>query len=343
MTAPSSTSPTRLLDEHSGVVHLPDVAERHPAAVLVHRLLGPTDAPVVAVLGGVSAHRTAWDHDGSGRTAWWPEQVGPGRPIDPARHRILTLDWIGGPDGSEWVGCAGRGRPPAAPRVQARALLTTLDRLGIERLHAVVGASFGGMVALTVAALAPERVDRIAVLSAAHESAPATTALRSVQRRIVRLGVERGVPQEALALARALAMIGYRSPQELAVRFPGPAAHDRGAVRHRVDDWLEHVGPKILDRFDPASYLSLSEGLDVHRVRPEDVRVPVFAWGAWSDGVVPMSQMEAMVGRLSGPSVLVQDPSIHGHDAFLKAHEAVGRFLRRAVDGPLPRWKEVVA
>ena len=38
-----------------------------------------------------------------------------------------------------------------------------MDHLGIQRLHAVVGSSLGGMMSLAAAALFPERVGRYAI------------------------------------------------------------------------------------------------------------------------------------------------------------------------------------
>ena len=81
-----------------------------------------------------------------------------------------------------------------------------LDELGIEKVFAVVGASMGGMQALEFAAQFPDRVQRVVSLCAtgskscylerncqlrkfvfAGQTSPATVALRSVQRRAVKL------------------------------------------------------------------------------------------------------------------------------------------------------------
>ncbi len=336
-----SFRPERLFDVDSGQVHLAPEGDV-PGAAVAYRLTGRAGGPLIVVLGGISAHRTVWDHDGSGREGWWPAQVGPGLALDTERHAVLALDWVGGPDASCWVGAAPTsGPPPATPALQARALVAVLDRLGVDRVRAIVGASYGGMVALAFAQRWPARVERLAVLSAAHEADPTTTALRSIQRRIVRLGARTGRAAEALATARALAVIGYRSPEEFLVRFQGGAEVTGRGVRHGVDDYLDHVGRRVVERFDACSYLALSEGLDLHRVAPETITTPVFAWGTHSDRVVPMRQMDALVSRLAGPARLVRAVSIYGHDAFLKETRSVRAFLTAALDDELPGWKEV--
>ena len=59
---------------------------------VIARLTGPADAPVCAVLGGISAsRRVAADTDAPG---WWPSQVGPGRAIDTALRRVLSFEWL---------------------------------------------------------------------------------------------------------------------------------------------------------------------------------------------------------------------------------------------------------
>ncbi len=51
-------------------------------------------------------------------------------------------------------------------------MLALLDQLGIERAH-LGGLSLGGMVAMWVAAHAPERVDRVALLCTSARLGPA--------------------------------------------------------------------------------------------------------------------------------------------------------------------------
>ena len=103
-----------------------------------------------------------------------------------------------------------------------------VEHLGLESLHAIVGASYGGMVALCFAERHAALVGRIVVLSAADKSQVLSTAWRSVQRQIVREAIARGDGPAGLKLARALAMATYRSAVEFELRF-GARAGARGA------------------------------------------------------------------------------------------------------------------
>ena len=120
------------------------VAEAPPP----YDVVGPHGAPVVVVLGGISAA-----HAPTRRPGWWEGVVGPARAIDTTRFRVLGVDWLDG-------GRARRRAPARAsspPTTQADALVAALDAVGIARVHAVVGASYGGMVALAFAERYPER------------------------------------------------------------------------------------------------------------------------------------------------------------------------------------------
>src|SRR3954471_8295502 len=74
----------------------------------------------------------------------------------------------------------GHGRTPLEPGVVSNAadLLGLLDALGIARA-AVVGASFGGRVALELALRAPERVAALALLGAALDEFDASPELEA--------------------------------------------------------------------------------------------------------------------------------------------------------------------
>ena len=116
--------------------------------------------------------------------------------------------------------------------------LRVLDHLGIEKLAAIVGASYGGMVALAFGERYPQRVERLIVISAADQPHPMATAWRSVQRNIARLGSRQRLPTQALELARALAMSTYRSPEEFAARFRAAPRMDDGRPVFPVEEYL---------------------------------------------------------------------------------------------------------
>ena len=201
-------------------------ATRSSDARVCFRLVGNEQGPVVVVLGGISAHRIVTGAPGEG---WWPEMVGPGLGVDTRHYRVLGIDYIGGRGDSATPEVGGRF-PPISSYDQAKALSQIVRHLGLRSLHAIVGASYGGMVALCFAERYPALVGHIVVLSAADRSQVLSTAWRSVQRQIVREAIARGDGAAGLKLARALAMATYRSPIEFAIRFGGAPQRMRGPL-----------------------------------------------------------------------------------------------------------------
>ena len=280
-------------------------------------LHGPVGAPLLAVLGGISAdRRVTGDADAPG---WWDSLCGAGRAIDPARQRILGIDWLGARD---------LGAPAVDTADQADALAALLDTLALPRLHALVGSSYGAMVGLVFAARHPQRLRRLVAIAGAHRAHPQAAALRAVQRSVVRFGIARGEPEQAVALARQLAMIGYRSPRELAKRFGAPATLQDGRVRVAAEDWLQAAGERFAQHFDAERFLGLSESIDLHAVAPAAVRVPTTLIGFSSDQLVPLADLCALQHGLGAPCELHVLDSDYGHDAFLKEAVALGALLR---------------
>lgn len=291
-----------------------------PRAQLAWRLAGSPDAPVICALGGISAHRRVFDLE-QPREGWWWEVAGPGRALDSTRVRILGIDYLGG--SAESTGPSGAEPFPSLSSYdQAEALHQLLDHLGIERLHAIAGASYGGMVALAFAERYPERVQRLLVISAADRPHPMATAWRSVQRRIVRFALALDHSAEGLQLARALAMATYRTPEEFAARFGHLPRRIDGEWVFPIEEYLFARGRDYAGRYRPESFLCLSESIDLHVVDASRVNTPTTVVAVREDQLVPIGDMRALSARLPR-SRLHELSSPHGHDAFLKEADAL--------------------
>ncbi len=287
-------------------------------------LCGPEGAPVVVVLGGISSNRFV-ARCADGRRGWWASLVGEAKGVDVSRFRILGLDFAADP--------SGRVAPSSAD--QARVVCAALDAAGIAKAHAIVGASYGGMVALALAQDFAERVGRIVPISAGACPHPFATALRELQRRVVELGLRNGDGDEALGIARGMAMLSYRTADEFAERFePGiPGADCLGTSA--PGEYLRARGRHFRSVMTPERFLSLSASIDRHSVRPEDVLVPALVIGAATDQLVPPAQLEALHQRLGGPSDLHLLPCLYGHDMFLKEPEPIGALVKPFLEAGL--------
>lgn len=282
-----------------------------------YELIGRRGAPVVAVLGGISASRHVASSASDPSPGWWEDVVGPGRAIDTEQFRVFCIDYV----------TDGAGAAPVTTSDQADALATALDLAGIRGLHAVVGASYGGMVALAFGVRHPARTKRLIVISAAHVSDPMATALRHLQRRVVELGSTVGRERDALTIARGIAMTSYLTARHFEERVVGCDRNDARVVEDRIGNYLRTSGEQFAERWTSEKYNALSLSLDLHSIQPEDVTLPTTVIAVSSDRLVPISQSRELARRLAGPSQLIELDSWLGHDAFLGDFARIAPFV----------------
>lgn len=285
------------------------------------RLVGPANAPVILALGGISANRHVCDHVhgvSNVTDGWWRELAGADKLLDTRRYRLLSFDFFpGDPESSNNASEVLK----VTPADQARIANVICNYFGITRLHAFIGSSYGGMVALSFGALFPERVNRLIVACAAHRPHPMGTAWRSIQRKIVQFGLDTQQPDRALSLARELGMTTYRTAEEFGERFP-VVAEGNG-----VEEYLENRGQAFIGRMTPQRYLSLSHSIDLHRVDPSRIQVPLTLIAFRQDQLVPVEEVRSLHADSPKQGGLYEFDSIYGHDAFLKETDFLKRVL----------------
>lgn len=325
------TAPGRI--EEEGFLDMPGEMSLHHGGRLAGvrvawRIVGPADAPVVCALGGISANRRVCTTEDP-RESWWAQVAGEDRPLDANRFRVLSFDYLGG-SGETTGPEEGAVFPSISSYDQAEVLIGLLSHLGIASLRAIVGGSYGGMVALAFGERYPERVSQLLVIGASDRAHPMSTAWRSVQRHVVKFAVECGKAKEGLQLARALAMSTYRSSEEFAARFSGAPTQGEQGFTFPVESYLFARGADYATRYRPESFLCLSESIDLHRVDASRVFVPTAAVAIREDQLVPLADVRTMVARLPAGR-LHEISSVYGHDAFLKESEQLRPIFNAAL------------
>ena len=283
--------------------------QRLAATEVVGRLHGADQGPLVVVAGGISSGRFA--------ARWWSWAVKAGGPIDLNRVRVLAFDLAPG---------VGEPAITVTTTDQARLLAVLLDGIGEPRIDVFIGASYGGCIGLAFAAAFPERIGELAVISAAHRTHPSATAARGVQRRLLAFARDCGREAEGVALARELAMTGYRTPEEFGLRFGSTPPAEAGGA-YPVCDYLIARGAAYEGVTDAARWIALSDSLDRHSVAPEAIRCPLTVIGFTSDRLVPIEDSRDLAARAPNLRRFIEAPSIFGHDAFLKERERVSHAL----------------
>ncbi|HVW68346.1 MAG TPA: homoserine O-succinyltransferase [Steroidobacteraceae bacterium] len=331
--APVVTAPDWVVRE--GLLEVPgEVSLYHGGKLqgltIAWRLVGPASAPVVCALGGISANRRVFVTENP-KQGWWSEIVGPGRALDANRFRVLSFDYLGA--SAETTGPAsGTLFPNVSTYDQAELLVRLLNNLGVKSLRAIVGGSYGGMVALAFGERYPERVSQLIVIGAADSTHPMATAWRSVQRQVLRFALECGRPKDGLRLARALAMSTYRSAEEFEARFNGVPAREGERFVFPVEQYLFARGDEFAARHKPEAVLCLSESIDLHRVEAERIFVPTTVVAIREDQLVPLTDLRGLAARLP-VARLHEISSIYGHDAFLKESDQLRGIFNAVLGG----------
>ena len=357
--SPPVTEPHRQHWEHPGTFPLESGRTlEHP--VTAYETWGEhRGGNAILLTTGLSPSAHAARHDAGDEPGWWEDMVGPGKALDTDRWFVVCANVLGGCHGSTGPSSPdpATGEPYALsfPVVTLRDMMrlqhALLAALGVERLHAVIGSSLGGMLALEYACQFPGAVDRLAAISASGMTHPFAIALRRVQRRAVMLdpawrggdyyGRER--PERGLSLARELGTITYRSDREWTARF-GRAWQDGElfdlAGRFQIESYLEHQGEKYAKAYDANSYLYLSRAMDLHDLGRDRgglvdavarIRARALLVGVTTDVLIPLAE----IAELADAFTTAGRPAEHlvldletGHDSFLLHPETFGPPLR---------------
>ena len=289
---------------------------------LAWELRGAAGAPVVFVAGGISAHRHVAASATFAEPGWADHLLGEARALDPARVQVLAFDF---------VGADGALDAPIDTADQADAVAALLDALGIARLHAFVGYSYGALVGLQFAARHADRLQRLVAVSGAHRAHPYAAAWRALQRKALALGELQCAGGEGLSLARQFAMLSYRTPEEFSERFDAAPVVVNGQVRVAAEDYLDAAGARYVARTSVTAWRRLSESIDLHRVDPATVRVPTTVVAVEGDRLVPLSDAVTLLEGLGPRGQLRVLRSAYGHDAFLKETDRIDAILATAL------------
>ncbi|MET0386556.1 MAG: alpha/beta fold hydrolase [Polyangiales bacterium] len=201
---------------------------------------------ILVTHGFTSSHHAAGRNPANDhQPGFWHELIGPGKAIDTRRFFVVSSNMLGSAFGSTNAASVdpATGRPygPDFPAITLRDIVAAqkrlLDALGVRRLAAVAGPSYGGYQAFQWSVAYPDFVAAIAAVNTAPWASLQTAQkVAEVTATLARdpdwhdgryhgRGVDAG-PRRALTAIRIETLKRYGVEASLAAHYPDPAARD---------------------------------------------------------------------------------------------------------------------
>ena len=297
------------------------------------------------------------------RNGWWDFMIGKDKPIDTNKFFVICSNIIGGCMGS-WGPKEinpDSGKPYAMQfpivtiydMVEAQNLL--IQHFGIEKLHAVIGGSTGGMQALCWSILYPSKVKNVVPIASSYRHSPQNIAFHEVGRQAIMADPnwqsgdylsKKIYPTKGLAVARMTAHITYMSENALHSKF-GRNLQDKAMLSFsfdkdfKIESYLHHKGFSFVDRFDANSYLYITKAVDYFDLESDFDNKLTLAFTKFSqnnadgkfylisfsdDWLFPPSEMKKITKALIACDIDVSSIIIDseaGHDSFLINNESL--------------------
>ncbi len=323
--------------------------------------LSPKRDNAVLILHALSGDAHAAGVDENGRLGWWDAMIGPGKGIDTNKYFVICSNCLGGCKGTTGP-CSdnpdtgkpyGKSFPLVTMADMVNVQVMLMDRLGIDKLHNVIGGSMGGMQALQWAVTHPDKVKSAIVIAATARLSPQGIAFNWVGRNAIYSDPACAYPENGasnekdkmgrgLAVARMIGHITYLSEETMEVKFGRKLTlKDVDGYRYslgengkeggefEVESYLEHQGSAFMRRFDEDSYIIITKAIDYFDLEAtygdlltafQNVTAKMLVISFSSDWLYPTSMSLPIVRALQSLRKHVSFAELdlpYGHDSFL--------------------------
>lgn len=282
-------------------------------------------APVVIVNHALTGNSTV-----TGEKGWWNELIGSGKVIDLETYTVLAFNIPGnGYDGI--LGNLISNYQDFTVRDIARMFWQGLHELQIQEVYAVIGGSLGGAIAWEMAVLQPKSIQYLIPIATDWKATDWILANVQVQEQILTNSLQ------PLSDARQHAMLLYRTPQSINVRFN---RQQQAQGNFAVESWLTYHGEKLRDRFRLSAYKLMNHLLKTHDITRfrgtleevvANIDATIHIVSVDTDLFFTAQENRKAVMELAAVHTDIyyhEIQSIHGHDAFLIEFEQLIAFLK---------------
>ena len=282
-------------------------------------------APVVLV-----NHALTGNSQVVGEKGWWNDLIGDNKTIDTTFYTVLAFN-IPGNGYDDNFDTLFLNYKDFSVKDFSVLFWEGLKVLEIESLFAVIGGSLGGGIAWEMAALEPAKIDNLIPIATDWKATDWVIANVLVQDQILNNS------QNPIADARLHAMLLYRTPQSLKLKFNRKEAEIANSFQ--IENWLNHHGKKLQNRFHLASYKLMNHLLKTINITKNRSDFLTVANSITSNihiisvdtdlFFIPSENRETYDELIvTKENVFYHEiKSIHGHDAFLIEFEQLSTII----------------
>lgn len=273
-----------------------------------------------------SGHAAGRYAPGDAAPGWWNGLIGPGKTIDTNRWFVVSSNMLGSSYGSTAPAsinpASGKPYGPDFPTLTLRDIVRAqrllLDGLGVTRLVAVAGPSFGGFQAFQWSVQYPDFVRGVVPVVTAPTGSGGDAAVRALVDRFARdpnwnggWHYERGGIPATMAAMRVETLRRYGQNEILAVTLPDQPRRD-ARIREMAEEWAR--------AFDPNSMVALRKAMVTFDAERDfdKIRAKVLYVISRTDKLFPPSIAPRVMTKLAAAGVdatYVEIDTEFGHSA----------------------------
>ena len=273
-------------------------------------------APIVLV-----NHALTGNSNVSGENGWWNTLIGKDKAINTDEFTIICFNI----PGNGFDGNLIENEQDFTTKDIAKIFLSGLEFLKIEKLHSLIGGSLGGAIGWEILSIKNDLAENFIPIACDYKTSDWLHSQCLVQKFLLES------EEEPLQKARIHAMLCYRTPESLNLRFNREIDTEKEILKSH--DWLNFHGKRLNERFSLSAYRLMNHLLmtiDADSKKIENIQSKIHLVSVDSDLFFPAFEIRNCFELLNKNKQNVfyhEIKSIHGHDAFLMEYEQLNKVL----------------
>ena len=315
------------------------------------------------------SHHAAGYYEGDRKPGYWDSLIGDGKPVDTTKYFVIATNNIGSCFGSTGPMSLAEDKKPYRFRFPVltisdivKAQKNLINSLGIQKVHAIIGGSMGGMQALCYAIEYPSFANIIIPMATTAYTRPWAIAFNKVVIEAIRKDPDfkdgyydpKDIEKNGLnglAIGRMAGHISYLSKDSMNEKFGREYVPNDGLYelfgRFQVERYLEYNGYNFPHNFDPLSYLYIVKTINIfNAARGEDkledalgkIKSKLHLLSFSGDILFypqEMQEIKDIMDSLGKSDICTYEmiQSDYGHDAFLVEVDKFGNKIIDMLEG----------